>query len=130
MALKEYTTSDLMAYSNLHNLHIREICFVVRQSPDLGDEVTTVTDDLEEAKRIAEEKGYQIYIYQKKFAKECFDADWIFDRMIDDLESEGFDFDYSKADKKEFNRITEEWFNKAVEGAWFAYGLLGVLKDD
>ena len=79
---------------------------------------------------IAKEKGYQIYIYTKKFAKECFDADWIFDRMIDDLETEGFDFDYSKADKEEFKRITEEWFNKIVGETWFAYDLLGVLKDD
>jgi len=123
MTLKEYTTTDLVNCFNAE-----EICFVVKQAPDLGDELATVTDDLEEAKRIAEEKGYQIYIYKKKFAKDCFDADWIFDRMIDDLESEGFDFDYSKVDKEEFKRITEEWFNKVVGNSWFAYGLLGVLK--
>ena len=127
MPLKEYTTTDL---ANCFNLYMWEVCFVVKQAPDLGDELATVTDDLEEAKRIAEEKGYQIYIYKKKFAKECFDADWIFDRMIDDLETEGVDFDYSKADKKEFERITEEWFNKIVGNSWFAYGFLGMLKDD
>lgn len=130
MALKKYTTSVLMAYSNMYNLHVQEICFVVKKNPDCIDELATVTDDLDEAKEIAKEKGYHIYIYEKKFAKDCFDADWIFDRMIDDVESEGFDFDHSEADKKEFKRITEEWFNKVVGNSWFAFGLLGVVKDD
>lgn len=125
MTLKEYTTTDL---ANCFNAE--EICFAVKEDPDWIDELSTVTDDFEEAKEIAKEKGYQIYIYKKKFARDCFDADWIFDRMIDDLESEGFDFDYSETDKKEFDRITEQWFNKIVGETWFAYDLLGVLKDD
>lgn len=125
MALEEYTTTDL---ANCFNAE--EICFAVKEDPDWIDELSTVTDDLEEAKRIAEEKGYQIYIYKKKFAKDCLDADWIFDSLTDHLEFEGYDFDYSETDKKEFDRITEQWFNKIVGETWFAYDLLGVLKDD
>jgi len=125
MTLKEYTTTDL---ANCFNAE--EICFAVKEDPDWIDELSTVTDDFEEAKEIAKEKGYQIYIYKKKFARDCFDADWLFDSLTDNLEFEGYDFDYSETDKKEFDRITEQWFNKIVGETWFAYDLLGVLKDD
>lgn len=43
-----------------------EICFVIEQSFDFIDETSDITDDLEEAKELAEENEAQIFIYTKK----------------------------------------------------------------
>lgn len=107
-----------------------EICFVIELSYEYIDDTSDVTDDLKEAKKIAEENEAQIFIYTKKFGKDCFDADYLFEEMIDNVNQEGLDLNCCESDKQEFIRITTEWFNKVIRNYWFADELMGVLKDE
>ena len=107
-----------------------EICFVIERNYDEIDESSSITDDLEEAKKLAKEDGYRIFIYRKKFGKDCFDADCLFEDMIDNVNQGGLDLDCLESEKQEFIRITTEWFNKVIGNYWFGDEILGVLKDE
>lgn len=112
-----------------------EICFVIEQNYDFIDETSDVTDDLKEAKELAKENDYQIFIYKKMFAKDCLSSEEVFNYLVDDVEDMGYSSEYllnsiSEEDKKEFLDFTEKWFNKIVKDAWFADECVGVLKDE
>lgn len=107
-----------------------EICFVIERNYDEIEESSSITDDLEEAKKLAKEDGYQIFIYRKKFGKDCFNADYLFEDMIDNVNQDGLDLDCLESEKQEFIRITTEWFNKVIGNYWFGDEILGVLKDE
>ncbi len=123
--LTEYSVKSLYGF-----FKPEEICFVIEQSFDFIDDTSDVTDDLKEAKALAKENDYQIFIYRKKFGKDCFDADYLFEQMIDNVNQEGLDLNCCESDKQEFSRITTEWFNKVIGNYWFADECVGVLKDE
>lgn len=111
-----------------------EICFVVEKKYDWISDTSDVTDDLKEAKELARENDYQIFIYKKMFAKDCLYSEEVFNYLVEDVEDMGYSSEYllnsiSEEDKKEFLDFTEKWFNKIVKDAWFADELVGVLKD-
>lgn len=123
--LTEYSAKSLYGFFKKE-----EICFVIERNYDEIDESSSITDDLEEAKELAEENEAQIFIYRKKFGKDCFNADYLFEDMIDNVNQEGLDLDCLESEKQEFIRITTEWFNKVVRNYWFADEYMGVLKDE
>ena len=123
--LTEYSAKSLYGF-----FKPEEICFVIERNYDEIDESSSITDDLEEAKKLAKEDEYQIFIYRKKFGKDCFDADCLFEDMINNVKYDGLDLDCLESEKQEFIRITTEWFNKVIGNYWFAGEFMGVLKDE
>lgn len=59
--LISYTEKDIIKHFKKE-----EICFVIELSYEYIDDTSDVTDDLKEAKKIAEENEAQIFIYTKK----------------------------------------------------------------
>lgn len=123
--LAEYSAKSIYGFFKKE-----EICFVVEKEFEWIDDTSDVTDDLKEAKELTKENDYQIFIYTKKFGKDCFDADYLFEEMIDNVNQDGLDLNCCESDKQEFIRITTEWFNKVIRNYWFADECVGVLKDE
>lgn len=59
--LAEYSAKSLYGFFKKE-----EICFVVEKKFEWIDDTSDVTDDLKEAKELAKENDYQIFIYTKK----------------------------------------------------------------
>ena len=129
MKQAEYTTKNL--YSEFK---AKEICFVVAKSYKYVNELSYITDDMNDALSFAKENDYKIFVFKKKFALDCLYPDMLFQNMLDDLEDEGLDstyvLDYIGADgTEEFKKLIEQWFNKYVgNDYWFAGEPVGVLK--
>ena len=127
--LAEYTTKNLYI-----EFKPKEVCFIVEKSYDYIDDLSYVTDDVNDAVSEAKENDYKIFIFTKKFAKDCLYPDILFQNMLDDLEDEGLDstyiLNYIGADgTEEFKKLIEQWFNKYVgNDYWFAGEPVGVLK--
>ena len=129
--LAEYTVN------NLYDLFkLEEVCFIVEKDYDYIDELSYITDDVNDALSFAKENDYKIFIFKKKYAVDCLYPDMLFEYMLDDLEEDGLDssylLNYIGADgKKEFKELIEQWFGKYVgNDYWFADNLLGTLKVD
>ena len=72
-----------------------EICFVIEQSFDFIDETSDITDDLKEAKELAEENEAQIFIYTKKLnyvddftPRKDLEDSWFADELVGVLKDE------------------------------------------
>ena len=127
--LAEYTTKNL--YSEFEP---KEICFVVAKSYKYVNELSYITDDMNDALSFAKENDYKIFVFKKKLAADCLCPYRIFQNMLYDLEDEGLDstyvLNYIGADgTEEFKKLIEQWFNKYVgNDYWFAWEPVGVLK--
>ena len=127
--LAEYTTKNL--YSEFK---LKEICFVVAKSYKYVNELSYITDDMNDALSFAKENDYKIFVFKKKFASDCLYPDMLFQNMLDDLEDEGLDSSYllnyiGEDGKKEFKKLIEQWFDKYIgNGYWFAGEPVEVLK--
>lgn len=127
--LTEYTINNLYGW-----FKPEEICFVVEKNYDYIDEVSYITDDLNDALSEAKENDYKIFIFTKKFAKDCLYPDKIFRDMLENLEEEGFDIGYviggdEENAEKDFTNLIHKWFEKYVgNNYWFTDILLGTLK--
>jgi hypothetical protein len=78
---------------------------------------------IEEAKRTSE----SVFVYTRKYAKECFYPHTLYEDLIDNVNEEGFDIPYCIEAKEEFEKITRRWFNKHFGNAWFADEFIGKL---
>jgi len=129
--LVEYTTKNL--YGEFKS---EEICFVVEIEYDCINELSYITDDLDDALSEAKENNYKIFIYTKKFAKNCLNTRRIFEDMLEDLEEEGLDRSYvldhtKRSGRKEFAKLINKWFKKYVRNDyWFSDRFLGTLRLD
>lgn len=129
--LVEYTAKNLYG-----EFKLEEICFVVEESYDNIDELSYITDDVNDALSEAKENDYKIFIYTKKFAKDCLNTHRIFEDMLENLEEEGLDRSYvldhtKRSGRKEFAKVINKWFKKYVRNDyWFSDRLLGTLRLD
>lgn len=105
------------------------VCFLVTDDGELISDITTIVGSLEEAKEETKETGESVFVYTRKFAKECYDPHTLYEELMDNLDQEGFDFPYSVEAKKEFEKITRRWFDKHVGNAWFADEFIGKLEE-
>ena len=127
--LSEYTIKNL--YSEFKP---KEICFIVEKSYRYVNELSYITDDMNEALSLAKENDYKIFVFKKKLASDCLCTHRLFQNMLDDLEDEGLDstyvLNYIGADgTKEFEKLIEQWFGKYIgDDYWFAGEAVGVLK--
>ena len=127
--LVEYTTKNLYG-----EFKPDEICFIVEKDYDYIDELSYITDDMNDALSFAKENDYKIFIFEKKFASDCLYSDVLFNDMLDDFEDDGLDSSYllnriGADGKKEFKELIENWFDKYISNDyWFADRLLGMLK--
>ena len=127
--LAEYTTKNLYV-----EFKPDEICFIVAKDYDYIDELSYITDDMNDALSFAKENDYKIFISEKKFASDCLYSDVLFKNMLDDFEEDGLDssylLNYIGADgKKEFKELIENWFDKYIgNDYWIAGEPIGVLK--
>lgn len=131
MKLVEYTTKNLYG-----EFKPEGICFVVEKDYDYIDELSHITDDLDDALSEAKENDYKIFVFEKKFAKDCLYSDKIFQDMLETFEEEGLDIGYviggdEENAEKEFTALVEKWFEKYVgNNYWFTDRLLGTLRLD
>lgn len=113
-----------------------ELCFIVEVDYDCIDELSYITDKLDDALSKAKENDDKIFIYTKKFAKDCMDTERIFQDMLENLEEEGLDRNYmlyhmEESGKKEFAEMVEKWFSKNIDQTyWFYDRFLGTLRLD
>ena len=89
MKQAEYTTKNL--YSKFKP---EDVCFVVAKSYGYINELSYLTDDMNDALSFAKENDYKIFVFKKKFASDCLYPDMLFQNMLDDLEDEGLDSSY------------------------------------
>lgn len=135
--LTEYTMNNLYGLIKPYGkFEAEEICFVVEIDYDCIDELSYITDKLDDALSKAKENDDKIFIYTKKFAKDCMDTERIFQDMLENLEEEGLDRNYmlyhmEESGKKEFAEMVEKWFSKNIDQTyWFYDRLLGTLRFD
>jgi len=88
--LAEYSAKSLYGF-----FKPEEICFVIEQNFDFIDETSDITDDLEEAKELAEENEAQIFIYTKKLnyvddyvPRKDLEDSWFADELVGVLKDE------------------------------------------
>lgn len=129
----------LVEYSdkNLYDFYKpEEICFVIERNYNEIDESSSIADDLEEAKELAEENEAWIFIYKKRLCIDCLYPDMVFQDVLDSLESEGIASELlldriGEEGEKEFTEMCKKWFAKHIgKNTWFADELVGVLKDE
>jgi len=72
-----------------------ELCFVIEQSFDFIDETSDITDDLKEARELAEENEAQIFIYTKRLnyvddyvPRKDLEDSWFADELVGVLKDE------------------------------------------
>ena len=128
--LAEYTTKNL--YSEFKP---EDVCFVLAKSYKYVNELSYITDDMNDALSFAKENDYKIFVFRKKFASDCLCTYRLFQNMLDDLEDEGLDSTYvlnyiGLDGTEEFKKLIEQWFNKYVgNDYWFAGEPVGVLSN-
>ena len=110
----------------------KEICFVVTflialDGNFMTDIPVTFFASLEKAIEEAKRTGESVFVYTRKYAKDCFDPHMLYEDLIDNVNEEGFDCPHCVEAKDEFERITERWFNKHFGKAWFADEFIGRL---
>ena len=88
--LISYTEKDIIKHFKKE-----KICFVIEQSFDFIDETSDITDDLKEAKELAEENEAQIFIYTKKLnyvddftPRKDLEDSWFADELVGVLKDE------------------------------------------
>lgn len=129
--LVEYTTKNLYG-----EFKPEEVCFVVELDYEYISELSYITDDMGDAVDEAKENDYKIFVFTKKFTKDCMDTERLFQDMIENLEEEGLDRNYvlyhmEENGKKEFAEMVEKWFRKNIDQTyWIMDRLLGTLKLD
>lgn len=131
--LVEYTIKNLY-----NEFKPEDVCFVVAKSCSYISDLSYLTDDLNDALSFAKENDYNIFVYKKKFTKDCLDTYSIFRNTIENIQEAGFDIDYAlcikncgKKAEKDFNELIEQWFFKYIDSnTWFADNLIGTLKVD
>lgn len=135
--LTEYTMNNLYGLVKPYGeFEADELCFIVEVDYDCIDELSYITDKLDDALSKAKENDDKIFIYTKKFAKDCMDTERIFQDMLENLEEEGLDRNYmlyhmEESGKKEFAEMVEKWFSKNIDQTyWFYDRLLGTLRLD
>lgn len=135
--LTEYTMNNLYGLVKPYGkFEAEELCFVVEKSYDFIDECSYITDDLNDALDEAKENDYKIYIYTKKFSKDCLYPYRIFQNILENLKEEGLDIGYAiggneENAEKEFTELVEKWFEKYVGNSWwFTDRLLGTLRTE
>lgn len=131
MKLVEYTTKNLYG-----EFKPEEICFVVEKDYDYIDELSYITDGLNDALDEAKENDYKIFVFEKKFAKDCLNTHKIFEDMLENLEEEGWNIGYviggdEENAEEDFAKLINKWFEKYVgNNYWFTDRLLGTLRLD
>ena len=129
MKLVEYTTKNLYG-----EFKPEEVCFVVDLDYEYISELSYITDDMWDAVDEAKETNSKIFVFTKKFTKDCMDTERLFQDMIENLEEEGLDRNYvlyhmEENGKKEFAEMVEKWFRKNIDQTyWITDRLLGTLK--
>ena len=129
MKLVEYTTHNLYG-----EFKPEEVCFVVDLDYEYISELSYITDDMWDAVDEAKETNSKIFVFTKKFTKDCMDTERLFQDMIENLEEEGLDRNYvlyhmEENGKKEFAEMIEKWFRKNIDQTyWITDRLLGTLK--
>jgi hypothetical protein len=129
MKLVEYTTKNLYG-----EFKPEEVCFVVDLDYEYISELSYITDDMWDAVDEAKETNSKIFVFTKKFTKDCMDTERLFQDMIENLEEEGLDRNYvlyhmEENGKKEFAEMIEKWFRKNIDQTyWITDRLLGTLK--
>lgn len=130
----EYTMNNLYGLVKPYGkFEADELCFVVEEDYDYINELSYVTDELNDALSKAKENDYEIFVYEKRLAKDCLNTNKIFEAMLENLEEEGLDIGYVIAGdeenaEKDFTEFVEKWFNKYVGTYWFSDRFLGRLK--
>lgn len=125
----EYTTKNLYG-----EFKPEEVCFVADLDYEYISELSYITDDMGDAVDEAKENDYKIFVFTKKFTKDCMDTERLFQDMIENLEEEGLDRNYvlyhmEENGKKEFAEMVEKWFRKNIDQTyWITDRLLGTLK--
>lgn len=135
--LTEYTMNNLYGLVKPYGeFEADELCFIVEVDYDCIDELSYITDKLDDALSKAKERDDKIFIYTKKFAKDCLNTQKIFEDMLENLEEEGLDVDFVLGGIKEyaeekFTELTNMWYEKFVgDNYWFYGRLLGTLRLD
>lgn len=106
------------------------VCFLVALDGELMTDIpVTFFASLDKAKEEAERTGESVFVYTRKFAKECYDPHTLYEDLTDNVNQEGFDIPYNIEAKEEFERITRRWFNKHFGKAWFADEFIGRLEE-
>ena len=104
------------------------VCFLVAEDGELmADIPATFFASLNKAIEEAKRTGESVFVYTRKYAKDCFDPHTLYEDLIDNVNEEGFDIPYCIEAKEEFERITWRWFNKHFGNAWFADEFIGKL---
>lgn len=135
--LTEYTMNNLYGLVKPYGeFEADELCFIVEVDYDCIDELSYITDKLDDALSKAKENNDKIFIYTKKFAKDCLYPNRLFQNMLESLEEEGLDIGFviggiEKYAEENFTELVEKWFEKFVgNDYWFYDRLLGTLRLD
>lgn len=113
-----------------------ELCYIVEIDYDCIDELSYITDNLHDALSKAKENDDKIFIYTKKFAKDCLYPNRIFQNILESFEEEGLDIGYvlggiEKEAEEDFEKLINKWFENYVgKSYWFPDRLLGTLKTE
>lgn len=112
-----------------------KLCYVIEKQYDRIDASSDVTDDLEEAKELAKEYEQRIFVYLKKYVKECLDPDDVLQDLLDHVEQNGYDsavlYDQiSETEEKKFKNYVRNWFDRIVKNSWIADYCVGVLIEE
>lgn len=131
--MKEYTMNNLYGLVKPYGqFEAEELCYIVEPDYDCINEISYITDDLNQALAEAKETNSKIFI----FAKNCLYPDKIFQNMLKSLKEEGLDIGYLLAGveenaEKDFAKLINKWFKKYVGNTyWFPDRLLGTLRTE
>jgi len=129
--MKTFTEEELKAeYPNFE----RDLCYIVEGSYDFIDDESYTTDQLDEAVEKSKERDYHIYVFTKKLMKDCLDADYLLDNLVDNVEQNGIDSGWlysmlSTSTKQEFYSFVTKWFDKVVGSSYLADEFIGELEN-
>lgn len=109
-----------------------EICFAVTflvalDESLMSDIPATFFVSLKKAEKEAKRTGESVFVYTRKYAKDCFDPHMLYEDLVDNVNEEGFDIPYCIEAKEDFINITRHWFKKHFNNAWFADEFIGKL---
>ncbi len=109
-----------------------ELCFIIAKEYKYIDDTSRVMDTLKEA--LAEvDLDEHIYIYTRKKIVDYLDPDWLYQNLIDDMESEGVLGEYlesliGRKGKEDFKITVTKFLKRHVKNAWLADEVIGVLE--